>query len=370
MSLRLQPPGAVPEETARVAMAAFPDDNLYLRMRDEFGPIFTDTAFAPLFAVRGRPAEAPWRLALVTMFQYAEGLSDWQAANAVRRRIDWQDALASKLTDPGFDSSVLCECRARVVAGQAEAQLLDAWLARCRARQLLHSHGRQRTDSTHVLGAIRAVNPVVCVAETMRHVLNCLAVVAPGWVRAHSRLDWLERDGPRVHDDRVPKGEQPRQASAHLVGTDGYALLDALDAKDAPGWLREVPAVETLRRIWMQPFYRAPAGVRWRTAAEGLPPAARMLSSPSDLDAHDAKQDTTSWVGDKVHLTESCEPEQPHLITHVEITAGPVADAAVTNAIHEQLQAKQLLPRLHMVDTGSLDADLLVTSQRDSGVEL
>jgi transposase len=370
MSLRPQLPGAVPEETARVGAAAFPDGNLYMRMRDELGPIFTDAAFAPLFAVRGRPAEAPWRLALVTILQYAEGLSDRQAADAVRSRIDWKYVLGLELTDPGFDSTVLCEFRARLVAGQAESRLLDALLERCRDCQLLKAHGRQRTDSTHVLGAIRAVNRLVCVAETMRHALNSLAVVAPGWVRAHSRPRWLERYGPRVHDDRVPKGEEARQAYAHAVGVDGYTLLDAVDAEETPRWLREVPAVETLRRVWVQQFYRSPEGVRWRTAAEGLPPAARMISSPYDLDAHYAKKYTTSWVGYKVHFTESCEPEQPHLITHVETTAGPVADAAVTNAIHEQLQAKQLLPSLHIVDTGYLDAELLVTTQRDYGVEL
>jgi transposase len=95
-----------------------------------------------------------------------------------------------------------------------------------------------------------------------------------------------------------------------------------------------------------------------------------MLSSPDDLDAHYAKTYTTSWVGYKVHFTESCDPDQPHLITHVETTAGPIADAEVTTAIHEQLPAKQLSPSLHIVDTGYLDAELLVTSQRDDGVEL
>jgi transposase len=120
----------------------------------------------------------------------------------------------------------------------------------------------------------------------------------------------------------------------------------------------------------MQPFHRTQEGGRWHTAAEGLLPAARMISSPHDLDAHYAKKYTTSWVGYRVHFTESCEPDQPHLITHVETTAGPIADAAVTNAIHEQLQAKQLLPRLHIVDTGYLDADLLVTTPRDYGIEL
>jgi transposase len=297
-------------------------------------------------------------------------LSDRQATDAVRSRIDWKYALGLALTDPGCDRTVLSEFRARLGVGQVESRLLDALLERCRDRQLRQGGSRQRTDSTHVLGAIRAVNRVVCVAETMRHALNSLAVVAPEWLRVYSRPEWLERYGPRVHDDRVPTGEPPRQAYAHTVGMDGDALLDAMDREDAPKWLREVPAVETLRRIWVQQCYRSSEGVRWRTAAEGLPPAVRMMSSPYDRDAHDAKKYTTSWVGDKVHCTESCEKDQPPLITHVETTAGPIADAAVTNPIHEPWHATQLLPRLHMVDTGYLEAELLVSSQRDDGVEL
>lgn len=164
---------------------------------------------------------------------------------------------------------MLSEFRTRVIAGQAEPQLLDALLERCRERQWLRARGRQRTDATHVLGAIRALNRVVCAAETMRHTFNKLAVVAPEWLRAHSRPEWLARYGPRMHDERVPKGEQARQAYARTVGMDGYTLLDAIDTEAAPAWLRQVPAVETLRHVWMQQYYRRDEGVRGRTAADG-----------------------------------------------------------------------------------------------------
>ena len=120
MSLHPIEVGPVPEETARVAHAAFPSGNVYVRMRDTLGGLYDDAAFAPLFAVRGRPAEAPWRLALVTVMQFAEGLADRQAADAVRSRIDWKYALGLSLDDPGFDASVLSECRTRLVEGQVE----------------------------------------------------------------------------------------------------------------------------------------------------------------------------------------------------------------------------------------------------------
>src|SRR6266496_6527388 len=119
----------VPDETARVAKAAFPKGNLYIRMRDELGPLYANPSFAPLFPARGRPAEAPARLALVTVMQFVEGLSDRQAADAVRDRLAWKYALALELDDPGFDASVLCEFRERLIVGASEALLLDSMLS-------------------------------------------------------------------------------------------------------------------------------------------------------------------------------------------------------------------------------------------------
>ncbi len=124
MSLKSQELGSIPEETARVARAANPKGNVWMRMRDELGVIYQDEAFAPLFSHTGQPAEAPWRLALVTIIQFAEGLSDRQAADAVRSRIDFKYALGLELTDPGFDHTVLSEFRARLVAGNVEQLLL------------------------------------------------------------------------------------------------------------------------------------------------------------------------------------------------------------------------------------------------------
>ena len=183
MSLRPTPFGPVPEQTSRIARAAFPAGNPYLRMRDALEALVEDRALAHLFPTRGRPAEVPWRLALVTIFQFAEDLSDRGAADAVRARIDWKYALALPLDDTGFDHTVLSKFRRRLVEGRAEHLLLDALLARCRERGLLKAHGRQRTDSTHVLAAVRALNRLEVVRETMRHALDVLASVAPAWLR-------------------------------------------------------------------------------------------------------------------------------------------------------------------------------------------
>jgi transposase len=124
MTLHPQPIGPVPEETVRVARAAFPRANSCLRLRDELGTLFSDGDFASLFPTRGQPAEAPWRLLLVSLLQYAENLSDRQAAEAVRSRIDWKYLLGLDLTDAGFDSTVLSEFRSRLIAGSAEEKIL------------------------------------------------------------------------------------------------------------------------------------------------------------------------------------------------------------------------------------------------------
>src|SRR5215212_3401719 len=137
MSLQPQPINPIPQQTVQVARAAFPKGNPYMRMHDELGTIYEDQTFAALFPSRGQPAEAPWRLALITIMQFAEGLSDRQTADQVRGRLDWKYALGLELTDPGFDASVLSEFRSRLVAGRAEYGLLDAMLARLQAAGLL-----------------------------------------------------------------------------------------------------------------------------------------------------------------------------------------------------------------------------------------
>lgn len=370
MCLHPNPVPPVPDDTARVARAAFRKGNLFMRMRDEVGTTYTDDAFASLFPSRGQSAESPWRLALVTIMQYVEGLSDVQAADAVRGHIDWKYALSLELDDPGFDASVLSEFRTRLIAGGAEKMLFDLMLDVFRERKLLKARGRQRTDSTHVLATIRAINRLQCAGETMRHALNVLAVAAPVWLQERSEPAWIKRYDRRLDDARLPEGQEKRQALAETIGRDGKKLLSALDDPAAPAWLREIPAVQTLRLVWIQQYYVEDEALHWRTDRNGLPPSSRFISSPYDLEAHLAKKGTTAWVGYKVHLTETCDEDYPHLITNVETSAGPTADGAMTPEIHEALKEKDRLPARHIVDTGYLDAELLVDSLQDYGVDL
>jgi transposase len=338
-------------------------------MRDALGAIFTDEAFVALFPVRGKPALSPWRLALVTIMQYAEGLSDRQAADAVRGRIDWKYALSLALGDPGFDGSVLSEFRTRLIQGNAEHLLFETMLEHLRGRKLLSAGDQQRTDSTHVVAAVRTLNRLELIGETLRAALNTLAVVAPAWLRAHSHPDWVERYGSRLTEFRVPRRPAERDALAVTIGRDGFALLDAVSEPSAPSWLREVAAVETLRQTWIQQFERDDAAVHWRRDAD-LPPAPRCVSSPYDPDARPGKKRETAWLGYKVHLTETCAPGTPHLIVEVETTPAPQPDHMVTTPIHEALRRKDRLPRLHLVDAGYVDGGVLVTSQQVYGIDL
>ena len=249
MSLQPQEIPPVPEATATTARAAFPRGNRYMAMRDEFGSIYTDQDVATLFPTRGQPAAAPWRLALILVFQFAESLSDEQAMESVRGRIDWKYALSLELDDPGFDPSVLSEFRDRLIAGSMELHLLDAMLTHFKTAGLLKARGRQRTDSTHVLAAVRALNRRQTVGETMRYPMNVLTVAAPDWLAPRLNPDWRDRYGPRVEDYRLPKAKDERQMLAEPIGANGRDLLGHIAAADAPPWVRDVPAVQILRQV-------------------------------------------------------------------------------------------------------------------------
>ncbi len=369
--MSLSPPAGyvIPAETVRVARAIFPNGNLYLRLADTLGAIYQQDDFADLFSALGQPGIPPVRLALVCILQFLEGLTDAQAADAVRTRLDWKYLLALDLTDPGFDPSVLSEFRTRLLAGSIEERLLDTLLAHFRARGLLKPGGRVRTDSTHVLGAIRATTRLELVIETMRQALNTLALVAPAWLQPRVAPEWLDRYSTRADDYRLPKKEAERATYVQQVGADGFALLAAVDDPTAPLWLRQVPALQILRRVWIQNYSRTAERITWRDV-NNIPPSSLFLSSPYDPEAHYAKKRSTSWVGYKVHLTESCDEDAPRLIVHVETSAAPAPDTATTPAVHQRLRAKGLPPKTHVVDMGYIEIALELASRREYGVEL
>lgn len=296
MSLRPELDYTVPELTARIARRSFPKGTLCMRIYDELGSIFRDQDFADLFPRRGQPAAAPFRLALVTILQFLEGLSDRAAADAVRGRIDWKYLLCLEVDDPGFDSTVLVEFRDRLLEGEAERRLFDHVLTALCERKLVKARGRQRTDSTHVLSAVRSPHRLERVVETLRATLNVLATVAPEWVRRNVPLEWITRYGKRAEESRFPDADAERAAFFDAVGADADLLLSMLWSERAPEWMRQLPAVETLRVVWLQNFEVIEGSVR-RRAKDNQPPSARQIESPYDTQARYARKSETTWVG-------------------------------------------------------------------------
>jgi transposase len=346
-----------------VALAAFPNGTLCLHITDALGPIYRDGQFKDLFPRRGQPAEAPGRLALVTVLQYVEGLSDRQAADAVRGRIDWKYALGLSLTNPGFDHTVLSEFRSRLVEGDAERLLLDTLLQHLRDQGLVKAGGRQRTDSTHVLAAVRGLNRLERAGETVRAALNELATVAPDWLQTLAPAVWYERYGRRVENYRLPRTDATRLELATAIGADGRQLLAAVDtAVDRP-WLAQLPAVGVLREVWKAQYIEEDGRLRWRTVKE-MPAAAEQISSPYDREARYSKKREISWVGYKVHLTETCDPEAPNVITNVETTLATTPDDNMVAVVHQSLERSTLLPSEHLVDKGYTDSRVLVDSRQ------
>lgn len=315
--------------------------------------------------MEGQPAYEPWRLAIITALQYTEGLTDRQAANAVRERIDWKYALGLELSDPGFDFSILSEFRQRLVDGKSETLLLDRLLLVCKQRGWLKAGGKQRTDSTYALARVRSLSNLECVGETLRAALDDLAVLAPEWLVQQITSDWFERYSHRIENYRLPKAENQRLALAQQIGEDGMHLLQALELPQAPGELKKVESVQLLRQIWQQYYDVSGGKVKWRagpqaSADEGV------IRSSYDTEARTGKKRETIWFGYKVHLTETCALEGskdaqgqvlPQLIVQVETTVANVQDVEMTQTIQEDLAQHQLLLDEQIADTGYVDAD-------------
>src|SRR6266542_2152026 len=326
---------------------------LPVQVRDQLGEVFCDGEFAEAFGTRGRPGWSPGRLALVTVLQMAEDLTDRQAADAVRLRIDWKYALGLGLAEPGVDASVLCEFRARVLAHGLEERALDLLLAALKDKGLV-------------------------------------AAAAPRWTaEVIDVAGWSRRYGPRVDTWRLPSSKAKRAELAVAYGRDGFALLTAVYGPAAPGWLRELAAVEVLRMVLMQNYTRSVdrSGrevVKRREAdTDGLPPGRLRVTSPYDVDARwAAKGEDLVWNGFKVHLTETCDAGDaadgdggradgpPNLVTNVTTTDATVPDAKMTTAIHDRLAARGLLPGEHYVDSGYPSAAGIVDARRSYGIAL
>src|SRR3954449_4492694 len=387
-------------------------------IRDRLGELFPDAEFAAAFGVRGRPGWSPGRLALITVLQMTENLTDRQAAEAVRDKMSWKYALGLGLDDEGFDASVLSEFRTRVVEHGLEQRALDLLLSALVAHGLLGPGGRARTDSTHVICAVRDLNRLELAGESVRAAAEALAAAGPGlagpgnrslppggppgalaaaapdWLaRGIDVADWAARYGARIDSWRLPASASRRAELAAAYGRDAVRLLRAVYDPRAPAWLHELPAIDLLRRVLVQHYLITADAhgrevVRMREAeVDGLPPGRARISSPYDPDARwAAKGEELFWHGYKVHLTETCgDPatdgeatggegsggaKRPNLIIGVPTTDATVPDAKVTEPIHAALADRALLPAEHPVDAGYPSAAGVLEAARRWGITL
>jgi transposase len=361
----------VPEETKRVARKAFRKGHPWIQLRDEMPDLYDNEAFADLYPRSGQPAYAPWRLGLVSVLQFAEKLSDQQAADAVRSRLEWKYLLALPLDDDGFDASVLSEFRTRLLEHEAAKRLFELLLERCVDRGWLKSGTTQRTDATHVLSVAHNLTRLELVLMTLTHVLEILAQVAPEWVVSQCPAVWGERYGVRLNEWHLPTKEEARFALAQQAGIDGEALLRALWETPQPyEWLHKLPAVEAMRRIWVQQFCWHDGMLQWRKAIDGMPSCAQQIRSPYEVEARYSEKRGQGWLGYKVHITETCETDSVRLITQVTTTLATTPDLEALPAIQSDLYAHQLLPQRQLVDAAYIEARALVESQQLYGIEL
>ncbi|MFE7712295.1 IS1182 family transposase [Streptomyces sp. NPDC057486] len=334
----------------QIARASNPNGTTAMWVRDRLDGLWDDQDFADWYPRDGRPGLSPAQLATVCVLQFLLGLSDRQAAEAVRCRIDFKYAMALDLDDPGFHHSVLADFRERLIEGDRADRLLDLALVRLKDAGLVRERTTQRTDSTHVLSAVRDLTRLELVTEAVRAALEELAGTA-----SHLLAGLIDEEWGRRYGRPVRLGKNPTRPKTRILATgdDAVRLIEHLGqygAKRLSG-----PRVQALRQIMVQNYYRDAAGrLRWRTAEDGgLPPSSIAVVSPYDPTVRYARRGhITRWKGFVAHLTETCTPDGVNVITDVATTDATGYDAKALPGIHTRLKLRGLLPAEHLVDGG------------------
>jgi transposase len=358
--LRPVSPGQVPAATAELAWKVHPRGTDEMRVRDALGPLFADEDFttgpmAGMFPKRGRPGLSPALLAMVTVLQFLHHLSDREAVAAVADRISWKYALGLELEATAFDASVLSEFRDRLAEPGRADGLLEAVLDRLKRAGLIRAGQAVRTDSTHVLAAVRQLNRVEHAGEALRAALEEIAAIWPDWIVPLLDPGWHHRYGRKVETGRLigrGGGKTTMTKLAAQIGTDGQALLTRIDTDPTAGWMNQLPQVQHLRAFWTMQYRTGPDGTTQLVPTTELPPAASRPQSPYDRDARYSSKNNgeITWIGSKGHLSETCDDDLPHLVIDVHTQTATDPDATATAAIGDKLTHRDLTPGTHLID--------------------
>jgi transposase len=379
MCLKPQALPPIPPDTCRLAQQLFQPHHMLRLIGEEYADLLHDSDFADLYSHTGQPALSPALLALVTVLQAREHCSDRVAVEMVRFRIDWKYALHLPLEDTGFDASVLCEFRQRLVEQEATRRIFDAFLQRLQDKGWLGGRHTQRTDSLAVFGAIRQLNRLELVMETLRLSLEAIAREDALWLAQHTPEEWRDTYGQWTQAERIVKGTGAQglaetQQRLLQTGRDGFILLQAVEESQTPAAITALPAVSLLRQVWQQQYRRVEGTTLVEVelcdhASRSAEERRDLIENPHDHQARFATKRSQHWTGYKLHLTEMAEEEAPALITDVAVVAANSYDAVAVNAIQQRLKARHLLPQTHLADAGYVDGATLVESARH-GVEL
>jgi transposase len=386
MSLQIKPIGPMPSDTHALGEQLLAPTDTYRIIGQQLSDFVSDNDFADLYSAEGAPALSPALLAMVTVFQHMENLSDRLAASMVVTRLDWKYALRLALTDTGFNYSVLSEFRTRLVTRAAEARVFEQLLRKLKVLGLVKGRGVQRTDALAVIGAVSRLNRLELVCETLRKVLVAITQVEPAWLQRVVPPTVLEQYGERAESERLVKarGEQGEAEVRHLArqaGQAGQWLLERIDDADTPHSIKALAAVATLRTVWQQQFAVTPLDAsaqptrdptrseritfRAETAASG----AETITTPHDPQARYSEKHGVGWQGYKVHVTETVEADRPHVITDIRTTAATLPDEQVVTTIQQTLASRDVLPAQQIVDMGYMSGKALVESEAQ-GIEL
>jgi len=196
-----------------------------------------------------------------------------------------------------------------------------------------------------------------------------LATVVPEWLKQQVKPEWFDRYGQRMEEYRLPKDKSEHAALSTTIGEDGCFLLACIQQANEMQWLLNLPAIQTLSEVWKQQ-YRGAQGQVSRLTPKEMPPVGEWIRSPYDREVRYGKKRSFEWIGYKVHLTEYCDDDSPHLITQVETVPAIEQDHHALVPIQADLAAKGLLPEQQLVDAGYISAKRILHSRENHGIDL
>ena len=314
--------------------------------------------FAFLYSPIGRGGICPIMLSLVTVFQFLENLPDREAARAVGVRLDWKFALHLPLADPGFHYSDLSNFRGRLLEHEAERMIFEKVLDWVRALGFLKKHGKQRTDSTRILGNVERLSRLELAWESLRLALRAIHTAAEGWYQEVIPATFHQAYSERHSDWRLSAEEA--KSELYRAACDGYWLLERLEA--APAEVRQLPEVVTFQTVWEQQFECGSGKVVVRQPARGQ--GKDTIDSPHDPEARWAEKRGKEWLGYRLQVTETAEESQEvQFLTDVDAEAANADDSECVDDLQERLIARDLKPEKHFTDSGYISGPNLAHSE-------